>query len=189
MPQEELWTISTIDRSLQLGNGSLRCFSQGKAFCALHRQQANDSPQAHTFQNVASIGRNIESFQLWNNQQKGNKMSSDFSSRQVVKLIQISSRQMEKNQVWEEWIKQLQTWRLNGTECTHPTAKSLSKDYLSKMFFIKDDLLWVRVQTKGEPTRLCVVLPHNWIQDILNDEYGALFKGHEGVAKTRFNLT
>jgi hypothetical protein len=54
------------------------------------------------------------------------------------------------------------------------------------MFFIEDDILWVRIQTKGESTRVCVVIPQNQIQEILKDEHGALFKG---VAKTRFNLT
>ncbi len=33
------------------------------------------------------------------------------------------------------------------------------------------------------------MIPQNWIQEILEDEYGALFNGHEGVAKTIFNLT
>jgi hypothetical protein len=68
-------------------------------------------------------------------------------------------------------------------------AKILTKDYLSKMFFIEDDILWVRIQTSGEPTRVCVGVPLNRIQDILKNEHGALFDGHEGVAKTRFNLS
>jgi hypothetical protein len=96
---------------------------------------------------------------------------------------------MEQDQDCEEWIKQLKNWRLNGSECTHPTAKTLTKDNLSKMFFIKDVILWVRIQTKGEPTQVCVVIPQNGIQEILKDEHGALFDGHEGVVKTRFNLT
>jgi hypothetical protein len=54
---------------------------------------------------------------------------------------------------------------------------------------MEDDILWVRIQTKGEPTRVCVVIPQNRIQEILKDEHGALFSRHEGVAKTRFNLT
>ncbi len=33
------------------------------------------------------------------------------------------------------------------------------------------------------------MIPQNRIQEILKDEHGALFDGHEGVAKTRFNLT
>jgi hypothetical protein len=33
------------------------------------------------------------------------------------------------------------------------------------------------------------VLPQNRIQEVFKDEHGALFNGHEGVAKTRFNLT
>ncbi len=57
------------------------------------------------------------------------------------------------------------------------------------MFFIEDDLLWVWVQTKGELTRVCVVIQQNWIQEILKDELVALFDRHDGVAKTRFNLT
>ena len=116
-------------------------------------------------------------------------MPSDFLSHQIVNVIQIDNRQMEKDQNQEEWIRQLKDCRLNGTECSHPTAKILTKDYLSKMFFIEDDILWVRIQTKGEPTRVCVMIPQNRIQEILKDEHGALFNGHEGVAKTRFNLT
>ncbi len=116
-------------------------------------------------------------------------MPSDFSSRQIVNLIQIDNRQIKKDQNQEEWIRQLKDWRLNGTECSNPTAKVLTKDYLSKMFFIEDNILWVRIQTKGEPTQVCVVLPQNRIQEVLKDKHGALFNGHEGVAKTRFNLT
>jgi pterin-4a-carbinolamine dehydratase len=55
---------------------------------------------------------------------------------------------MEKDQNKKEWIRQIKAWRLNGNECSHLTAKIMTKDYLSKMFFIKDDLLWVRIQTK-----------------------------------------
>jgi hypothetical protein len=68
-------------------------------------------------------------------------MPSDFSSRQVINLIQVDNRQMEKDQNREEWIRQLKTWRLNGTECSHPTAKILTKGYWSKMFLIEDDIL------------------------------------------------
>jgi hypothetical protein len=75
-------------------------------------------------------------------------MPLDFLSRQVVNLIHIDNRQMEKDQNKKEWIRQIKAWRLNGNECSHLTAKIMTKDYLSKMFFIKDDLLWVRIQTK-----------------------------------------
>jgi hypothetical protein len=47
------------------------------------------------------------------------------------------------------------------------------------MFFIEDNILWVKIQTKGEPTRVCVVIPQNQIQEILKDDHGALFNGHE----------
>ncbi len=50
------------------------------------------------------------------------------------------------------------------------------------------DILWVRIQTKGESNQVCVVIPQNRIQEIFKDEHGALFDGHEGVAKTRFTL-
>ena len=45
----------------------------------------------------------------------------------------------------------------------HPTDRTLTKDYLSKMFFMKDNILWVQVQTKEEPARVCVVLPQNCV--------------------------
>jgi hypothetical protein len=38
----------------------------------------------------------------------------------------------------------------------HPTDRTLTKDYLSK-------ILWVQVQTKEEPARVCVVLPQNCV--------------------------
>ncbi len=120
---------------------------------------------------------------------KGKEMLSNFSSHQVVNSIQINNRPMEKDKELEEWTRQHKQWRLNETECMHPTARILTKDYLSEMFFIKDNLLWVRVQTKGEPTRVCVVIPRNQIHETLKDEHGTLFDRHDGVAKTRFNLT
>ena len=98
------------------------------------------------------LEENLRAFDFEIIYRKGNEMPSGFSSRQVVNLIQIDNRQMEKDQNREEWIRQLKAWRLNGTECFHHTAKILAKDYLSKMFFIKDDILWVRIQTKGEST-------------------------------------
>ena len=47
------------------------------------------------------------------------------------------------------------------------------------MFFIEDNILWVKIQTKGEPTRVCVVIHQNQIQEILKDDHGALFNGNE----------
>ncbi len=107
---------------------------------------------------------------------KGKEMLSDFSSHQVINLIQINNRQMEKDQDWEDWIQQLKQWRLNRTECTHPTAKILTKDYLSKMFFIKDNLLRVLAgsdnsRTKqslcGDSKKLDPRNPQGWTQDPL----------------------
>jgi hypothetical protein len=46
----------------------------------------------------------------------------------------------------------------------HPTDRTLTKDYLSK-------ILWVQVQTKEEPARVCVVLPQNCVDKILKDEH------------------
>jgi len=37
------------------------------------------------------------------------------------------------------------------------------------MFFIEDDILWVQVPTKGERSKFCVVIPQNWIQEVLRD--------------------
>jgi hypothetical protein len=112
---------------------------------------------------------NLRAFDFEIIYRKGIEMHSDFSSHQFVNLIQINNRQMEKDQNQEECIRQLKNWRLNGTEFSHPTAKILIRDYLSKMFFIKDDILWVRIQTKGKPTQVCTVIPQNQIQEILKD--------------------
>jgi hypothetical protein len=72
------------------------------------------------------LEENLRAFDFDIIYRKGNLMPPDFSSRQVVNLIQIDNRQMEKDQNQEEWIRQLKAWRLNGTECSHPKAKILT---------------------------------------------------------------
>ena len=53
------------------------------------------------------LEENLRAFDFEIIYRKGNEMPSDFSSRQIVNLIQIDNRQMEKDQNREEWIRQL----------------------------------------------------------------------------------
>jgi hypothetical protein len=54
--------------------------------------------------------------------------------------------------------------------------KSWLKTFCQKCSFSKmTDILWVRFQTKGESTQVCVVILQNWIQEILKYEHGALW--------------
>ncbi len=72
------------------------------------------------------LEENLRAFDFEIIYRKGNEMPSDFLSRQIVNLIRIDNIQMEKDQNREELIRQLKDWRLNGTECSHPTAKILT---------------------------------------------------------------
>jgi hypothetical protein len=91
--------------------------------------------------------------------QKGNEMPADNLSTNVVDSIQIEDGQMGKAQDTKEWISDIKKWILNGTPVNNANAKIYLNYYWANRFFIEDDLLWVRIQYRGEPSRVCVVLP------------------------------
>jgi len=93
-------------------------------------------------------------------------MAADFLSRNVVEMIQVDD-QLEKEQQNEEWIKQIKAWMLNGTECTDSTAKFLMKHYWANNIFIEDNVLWVRIKYRGEPSRVCLVLSESRVIEVL----------------------
>ena len=121
--------------------------------------------------------------------QKGSEMPADFLSRNVVELIQTDNETLQKNQNKEEWIREIKAWMLNGTPCKNKTAQNAMKNYWANKFFIEDDLLWTRFKYKGEPSRVCLVIPRNMVGQTLKDAHGTLFSGHEGIAKTRARIT
>ena len=124
--------------------------------------------------------------------QKGSEMPADFLSRNVVDMVNFmtdDNESMAFTQNQEPWIKEIKAWMTTGVECKSALGKDLMKNYWQNMFFIEEDLLWVRIQYKGEPTRVCLVVPDAKVQDVLQDGHGTLFTGHEGVAKTKNRLT
>jgi hypothetical protein len=115
--------------------------------------------------------------------QKGSEMPADYLSRNVVDSIQIRDGQMEKAQDAKEWISEIKKWMLNGTLVINANAKRYLNYYWANRFFIEDNLLWVRIQYRGESLRVCVVLPSTEINRVLKDGHGTLFSAHKGVAK------
>ena len=101
--------------------------------------------------------------------QKGSEMPADYLSRNVVNSIQIEDGQMEKALDAEEWISDIKKWMLNGVPVNNAKAKSYLNYYWANRFFIEDDLLWVRIQYRGEPSRVCVVLPSTEVNRVLKD--------------------
>ena len=85
--------------------------------------------------------------------QKGSEMPADFLSRNVVELIQLDNKTLQRNQNKEEWIKEIKAWMLNVTPYKNRTAQNAMKNYWANKFFIKDDLLWTRFKYRGEPLR------------------------------------
>ncbi len=86
------------------------------------------------------------------------------------------------------WIKEIKDWMMTGSECKMPMAISHMKNYWNNRFFIKDDLLWVRIKIRGELARVCLVLPSHKITEVLGNSHGTLSTGHEGVDKTKARL-
>jgi hypothetical protein len=121
--------------------------------------------------------------------QKGSEMPADYLSQNIVDSIQIEDGQMEKAQDAEEWISDIKKWMLNGTQVNNANAKRYLNYYWANRFFIEDNLLWVRIRYRGEPSRVCVVLPSTEINRVLEDGHSTLFSAHEGVAKTRYRVT
>jgi hypothetical protein len=68
------------------------------------------------------------------------------------------------------------------------TAISYMKNYWNNIFFIEDNLLWVKIKIRGEPARVCLVLPNHKINEVLGNNHGTLFTGHGGVDKTKAKL-
>ena len=123
--------------------------------------------------------------------QKGSEMPADFLSRNVVDMISAISddEEMEKLQNEETWIKEIKAFMLNNTPIQDHKAKLCMNYYWANRFFIENNLLWVRFQYRGEPSRVCLVLPSTKVKEVLREGHGTLFTGHEGVAKTRFRVT
>ena len=121
--------------------------------------------------------------------QKGSEMPADYLSRNVVDLVHCDDEEMVKAQEEEIWIKEIKSYMLNHTPIKDQNAKLLMNHYWGNRFFIDNDLLWTRLNYRGEPARVCLVIPRSKVNDILKDGHGTLFTGHEGVAKTRFRIT
>ena len=121
--------------------------------------------------------------------QKGSEMPADYLSRNVVDVIQIDDEEIIQAQNDTVWIKQVKSNMLNNTLVTDEKAKICLRNYGGNRFFIENDLLWVRFQYRGEPHRVCLVLPESKVNQVLKEGHGTLFTGHEGVAKTRYRIT
>jgi len=113
------------------------------------------------------------------------EMPAEFLGKDVVNLIKVNNSQMEKDQNQEEWIRQIKGWLLNGTSCSNPRARNAMTTYMKNKLFIEDNLLWIRITNRNEPSRSCLVLPDNRIHEALQDSHGA---EHEGIVQTRLNL-
>ena len=96
---------------------------------------------------------------------------------------------MVRAQEEEVWIKEIKSHMLNHPPIKDQIAFLLINQYWGNRFFIDNDLLWTRLNYRGEQARVCLVIPRSKVNNILKDGHGTLFTGHEGVAKTRFRIT
>jgi hypothetical protein len=76
---------------------------------------------------------------------------------------------MEKAQDTEEWISDIKKWMLNGVPVNNANAKRYLNYFWANRFCIEDNLLWVRIQYRGKPSRVCVVLPCTKINRVLKE--------------------
>jgi hypothetical protein len=73
---------------------------------------------------------------------------------------------MEKAQDTEEWVSDIKKWMLSETQVNNANAKEYLNYYWANKFFIEDNLLRVRIQYRGKPSRVCVVLPSTKINRV-----------------------
>lgn len=118
----------------------------------------------------------------------GKEMPADFLSRNVVGLINFDNDKWKQAQEEEPWIQQCKEWLLTGKVSTHPYANQFMRPDFARSLFIDDDLLWRRYHCRGEPSRVCLVIPEKFAQQVLNEGHGTIFTGHEGVGKTKSRI-
>jgi hypothetical protein len=78
---------------------------------------------------------------------------------------------------------------VNGTQINNANAKKYLNYYWANRFFIKDNLLWVRIQYIKESSRVCVLQPSTKINRVLKNRLGTLSSAHKDVAKTKYRVT
>jgi hypothetical protein len=116
-------------------------------------------------------------------------MPANYLNWNFVDSIKIGDRQMKKAQNEEEWISDVKKWMLSGTQVNNANAKKYFIYNWANTFFSKDNLLWVRIPYRGEPSRDFTVLPSTEMNKVIKDGQSTFFSAHEGVAKTRFRVT
>ena len=120
----------------------------------------------------------------------GAEMPADFLSRNVVNMINLESdnHKWREAQNEEPWIKECKNWLMTGKISTHPLATKFMHPHFANSLFIDDDLLWRRYHNRGEPSRVCLIIPDKFAKEILAKGHGTIFTGHEGEAKTKSRI-
>ena len=119
----------------------------------------------------------------------GAEMPADFLSRNVVSAIHDNTEKWQIAQENEKWIRECKRSLLTGVQPTDQYAIQFLARTPPENLFIDDNLLWYKIQYKGEPERVCLVIPESHAEEALKEAHGTIFTGHEGVAKTTYRVT
>ena len=118
---------------------------------------------------------------------KGSEMPADYLSRNVVAAVNWEQNELVIAQQQDNLIRSLREFLINKTLPSDPKCQQLIRHFANDCF-VENDLVWMRVKRKFEPSRVVIFLPENLIEPVLQEAHGHLMSGHDGIFKTKERL-
>jgi len=115
---------------------------------------------------------------------KGSEMPADYLSRNIVAAISWDNEQLQTAQDADPLIKALKLFLLHKELPRDEKCQSLVRHFANDCF-VEDDIVWRRIKRQFEPSRVVIFLPHQLVQQVLQDAHGQLLTGHDGIYKTK----
>ena len=81
-------------------------------------------------------------------------------------------------------IRSLKEFLINKSLPSDPKCQQLVQHFANDCF-AENDLVWMRVKWKFEPSRVIIFLPENLIEPVLQEAHGHLMSGHDDIFKTK----
>jgi len=118
---------------------------------------------------------------------KGSEMPADYLSCNLVNAISWDSNELLQAQAADPLIKALKGFLLNKELPHDPKCQSLVK-LCANDYFVEDGLVWCRIKSQFEPSRVVLFLLASLVTDALTEAHGELLTGHGGIYKTKERL-
>ena len=114
-------------------------------------------------------------------------MTADYLSRNVVAAVNWEQNLLVTAQQQDNLIRSLKEFLINKSLPSDLKCQQLVQHFANDCF-VKNDLVWMRVKQKFEPSRVIIFLPENLIEPVLQEPHGHLLSGHDSNFKMKERL-